>query len=151
MDHNGLEVVPRDEALRLAATVPLGRVAVIVAGTPVMVPVNFRLLAGDVVFRTASDSKLLAAVTGAVVSFEVDEFDPGSRSGWSVLISGPASEVLDPAERAAADRLEIDSWAGDWDRYVRVASRVVSGRRLRRGAPAAGDWLGDWDVGFQPG
>lgn len=146
-DENGLEVIPREEALRLARTKAVGRVALVVTGAPVVVPVNFGVLEEDVVFRTASASKLLAAASGSVISFEVDEFDPAARTGWSVLVSGPAAEIVEEQERAAADALAIESWAGPFDRYVRIASRVVTGRRLRRGATGGHEWFTDWDLG----
>lgn len=147
----GLEVLSRDESLALASRSPVGRVALVVGGAPVVVPVNFALFQGDVVFRTSSASKLLAAVVGAVVSFEVDHFEPSTRSGWSVLISGPASEIVDTDVRAAVDRLAIDSWVADSQRYVRIAARVVSGRRLDPEAGGDAGWFTDWDLGMPPG
>lgn len=35
--------------------------------------------------RTAPGSELDAATRGGLVAFEIDQIDPASRSGWSVL------------------------------------------------------------------
>src|SRR5205085_1549212 len=79
-----------DECLALAARRPVGRVAVTVGALPAVFPVNFRLAGTQILFRTASGTKLDAATRRAVVAFEVDDFDPDTQTGWSVLIVGLA-------------------------------------------------------------
>lgn len=134
---DGLEVLSRQECLRLIHGVPIGRVAVIVGDVPVVVPVNFTLLGDDVVFRTAPGTKLLAAVSRSAVSFEVDMADDATHSGWSVLVTGPASEITEPEEQAAARERGLDPWVEGRERYVRICSDVVTGRRVRSAGPRA--------------
>ncbi len=135
VDRNGLEILSREESLRLVGTTRLGRVAVVVGGLPVVLPVNFALMGEDVVFRTATGTKLLAAISRSPVSFEVDAGDVPTSLGWSVLITGVASEITRPDERAAADGLGVETWVDERHRYVRIRADVVSGRRLKaRGA-----------------
>jgi hypothetical protein len=50
---------------------------------PAVELVNFTLDAGDIVIRTAASGKLAAAIRGAIVAFEADEYDPATRAGWS--------------------------------------------------------------------
>ena len=58
-------------------------------------PVNYRLIDGCIVFRSSRGSKLSAAASGAVVAFEVDDYNAADRSGWSVLVVGPSEVVHD--------------------------------------------------------
>lgn len=81
-------------------------------------------------------SKLEAATQNAVVAFEVDDFDPMYHSGWSVVVTGVASEITDPDELSELRRAPIARWAPDGDgRIVSIATELVSGRRI--GAPVA--------------
>ena len=131
LDRNGLEVLTRDDCLRLLALSRVGRVVVTDRALPAAFPVNFALLDGDVVFLTTSGSKLDAAESENVVAFEVDDIDPVSQSGWSVLVQGLARVIVDPGELAAAEALRLQSWAPSADRrFVRVRTELVSGRRL---------------------
>lgn len=132
LDRNGLEILSREECLRLLATVPVGRVAVSVGALPAILPVNFVVLDGDVVFRTAPGSKLDAAVRNAVVAFEADAVDAVYHTGWSVLVVGVAEEVTDPESLRAVDALPLEPWALDGlaDHVVRIRTQTISGRRL---------------------
>ena len=100
---------------------------------PVALPVNFRMLEGNVVFRTEPESALTSSLTQGQVSFEVDHLDDALTEGWSVLISGEGQEVVDPAERERAQALGVAPWAGGRrDTYVRIVPHEVTGRRIRR-------------------
>lgn len=68
------------ECLELLASRVAGRVALVVAGEARVFPVNYLLDGGGIVFRTDEGSKLDAARTGAVGTFEVDV----CRSGHAV-------------------------------------------------------------------
>ncbi len=56
----GLEVLERHECLRLLASQPVGRVAVVVDAWPMIFPVNYALDGDSIVFRTDEGSKLPA-------------------------------------------------------------------------------------------
>ena len=130
MSSYGLEVLERDECDRLLATQTVGRVGVC-GGRPGVFPVLFATLDGDVVIRTAPGEKLIAAALNRELVFEVDDFDVDSRSGWSVNVLGAAEEIEDPSERARAEALGLEPWAGEVrDRYVRIRAKEVSGRRI---------------------
>ena len=137
VDRNGLEVLSRDECVELLSQRTLGRVAVSIAALPVVLPVHYGIVGGDVVFRTVAGTKLTGAVTNAVVAFEVDDIDDGGV-GWSVLVVGRAEIVDDPVERAAAEDVIPESWLPVAPAYVvRVRGDVVSGRRIVRVAAGA--------------
>ena len=75
------------------------------AGLPVILPVNYTYVDGDIVFRTGEGTKLHAASNGAVIAFEIDEYDARAHEGWSVLAVGRAEHVTEPLELAALDEL----------------------------------------------
>jgi nitroimidazol reductase NimA-like FMN-containing flavoprotein (pyridoxamine 5'-phosphate oxidase superfamily) len=135
-DRNGLEILSRAECLQLLAGARVGRVGLSVGALPAVLPVNFALVDDAIVLRTAAGSKLDAALVNAVVAFEVDSIDPLYHTGWSVLVQGVASEVMDPAERERLLAAPLRPWADhDRDRFVRICLDLVSGRRLVQPPP----------------
>jgi nitroimidazol reductase NimA-like FMN-containing flavoprotein (pyridoxamine 5'-phosphate oxidase superfamily) len=139
-DRSGLEIIGEDECFSLLRKAPIGRVAVVVGAVPAVFPVNYAVLDRDIVFATAPGAKLAAAIRGAVVAFEVDEIDRIDHAGWSVVVTGPCEEVVDPVDLNRIARLHLAPWAkGDRERVVRIRTHLVSGRRLSHngaGAPA---------------
>jgi nitroimidazol reductase NimA-like FMN-containing flavoprotein (pyridoxamine 5'-phosphate oxidase superfamily) len=136
IDRNGLEVLDRSECLMLLGRSYFGRVGVTDRALPTVLPVNYRLVGDRVVFRTGEGSKLDAATRGAVVAFEVDAVDPVTHTGWSVVVTGVAREVTDPADLAALQGTGLPRWATCGDgRVVAIDTAVVSGRRIT-GGPA---------------
>lgn len=132
----GLELLTEDEARQLLANGEVGRIGISLGALPAIFPVNYRLVDGAIVFRTAAGSKLSAATAGSVVAFEVDDYGASDRSGWSVLAIGQA-EVVD--DRTLLDRVEatgLESFAdGIRTAVVRIDPTFVSGRRLVHGPP----------------
>ena len=132
IDRNGLEVLTREESLRLLGTAVLGRIAISSGALPTVLPVNFRFDGSRILLRTGVGTKLDAATDNAVVAFEVDEIDAPSQTGWSVVVTGVAREVTDPGELAEARRRPLARWAsGDDHRVVAISVDLVSGRRIR--------------------
>jgi nitroimidazol reductase NimA-like FMN-containing flavoprotein (pyridoxamine 5'-phosphate oxidase superfamily) len=131
-EHAGLEVLPFTDCFRLLASVTVGRVGFDADGEVVILPVNHAVDGQDVVFRTARGSKLSAAAGQSVVAFEVDAYDPQTRSGWSVLVNGRAQVVYEDAEIQRLSRLGLDPWgpAGDRPFWVRIRPTAVSGRQI---------------------
>lgn len=128
---DGLELLSEAECRALLAAGTIGRVGMTVSALPVILPVNYAFVDGDVVFRTAEGTKLRAATDGAVIAFEVDSYDTDHRTGWSVLVVGKASEVHDPHESARFADLGLAPWAnGVRSHYVRLRPELVTGRRI---------------------
>ena len=133
MFHNdGFRILDRQECLRLLAKVPVGRVVYTRQALPAVLPVNFSLdTDSSVLLRTSASSDLVRAIDGVVVAFEADEFDASAQSGWSVIVTGRASVVTDPAEHERLTRTGPHSWAVVADGiFVRIESEMVSGRDL---------------------
>jgi nitroimidazol reductase NimA-like FMN-containing flavoprotein (pyridoxamine 5'-phosphate oxidase superfamily) len=128
-----------DECWALLPLEPVGRIGLNIDALPTVLPVNFAILEGAIVFRTAASTKLEAATSGTVIAFEVDHYDREGRQAWSVLVRGIAEEILEPGELARAQALSLESWAlesraldGAKARYVRIPATVVTGRAIRR-------------------
>lgn len=136
----GLSVLSEAECRALLATAEIGRVVISLGALPAALPVTYRLIGDAIVFRTSDGTKLTAAVDQAVVAFEVDELDPATRSGWSVLIVGTSRVVTDPEELAELAEAGVHSWLVEQPKhYVKIDMRQISGRRLRRPNAAHAD------------
>jgi len=127
--------VAEREALELAATMPVGRLAHGQADQLLVIPVNFLLDDRDVLLRTAGGSGLLAAARqNAPAVLEVDDLVNWSRSGWSVLIRGRLTEVTDPDEVQRVLSSKLSPWAGgEREHVVRLIGEQVTGRRIEPG------------------
>ena len=130
-----LVVLEEEESLALAATMPVGRLIHARGDRVFAAPVNFLLEQRDVLFRTAAGTALLtAAAEHASAACEVDDVVDWSRSGWSVLIRGPLSEVTDPETIGRVLRSGLSPWAaGDRNHVLRLSGQEVTGRRLEPG------------------
>ena len=136
-DRNGLAILTRDECFELLGRAHVGRIALSIGALPVILPVNFHLLDDDVIVRSGPGTKMDAALTHTVVAFEVDAFSPLDHSGWSVLVQGLATEIVDPEELRRAAALPLRAWADDRiNRFIRIRTYEVSGRRLVQGRSA---------------
>jgi nitroimidazol reductase NimA-like FMN-containing flavoprotein (pyridoxamine 5'-phosphate oxidase superfamily) len=135
----GLELLGEDECRELLTHHSFGRVAIWSGEHPAVLPVLYALLDGDVVFRTAPGEKLIAAALGEEVVFEIDASEPARRTGWSVNVVGHAEEIVHPDTLTRARGLGLEPWAGDYrDRFVRIRSERISGRRIRPEPGAVG-------------
>ncbi|HXQ43502.1 MAG TPA: pyridoxamine 5'-phosphate oxidase family protein [Acidimicrobiales bacterium] len=110
----------------------VGRIVFCESRGPVALPVNFRVLDGDVVFRTAALPELTSTEGLGTVSFEVDHIDEALAEGWSVLVSGVGHVITDASELRQAEATGVAPWAGgERDLYIRIVPREVTGRRIR--------------------
>lgn len=138
--HDGFRELGRTECLRLMAEVPVGRIVYTRRAMPAVLPVGFALDGdGAVLLRTAADPALVRAVDGAVVAFEADDVDAAGRAGWSVVVTGRAAVVTDPAERGRPSRTGPVSWApARHEVFVRIEPELVTGRELVGGRTPSG-------------
>ena len=123
------------EALALAATMPVGRLAHVLGDRLFVTPLNFLLDDRDVLLRTADGTELLAAAgRHAPAALQVDDLSNWSRSGWSVLIRGDLTEVTDPEQVDRVRSSNLRPWAGGKrDHVVRLVGEEVTGRRIEPG------------------
>ena len=131
-DGSALEQLPRDECLRLMASVTVGRIIYTRRALPAVELVNFALDHGDIIIRTDSDGKLAVATQHSVVAFEADRLDPDQQAGWSVTAIGQSQEVTDPAEIGQLQKIGLTSWTlGVREHFIRISPEILNGRRLR--------------------
>ncbi|WP_406010375.1 pyridoxamine 5'-phosphate oxidase family protein [Streptomyces sp. NBC_00637] len=132
LQDDAFRTLDRQECLRLLAKVPVGRVVYTRQALPAVLPINFSLDTDtSVLLRTSPDSGLVRAIDGVVVAFEADEFDATTRSGWSVVVTGRATVVTDPAEHERLSQAGPASWMPLRDAmFVRIESELVTGREL---------------------
>jgi nitroimidazol reductase NimA-like FMN-containing flavoprotein (pyridoxamine 5'-phosphate oxidase superfamily) len=131
MVDGGLERLDDDEARRLLDRGEVGRVGITMGALPAIFPVDYRVVDGAIVFWTAPGSKMSAALAGAVVAFEVDDYGVSDRSGWSVLAVGEAHVVDDPEVCRAATAAGLEPFVDSARAaLVRVEPTFLSGRRL---------------------
>jgi uncharacterized protein len=121
------------ECYRLLRTQQIGRLGVNATHYPLIFPVNYALDRDVIVMRMAAGTKL-AAADHANVTFEVDEIDQRTRSGWSVLVRGLAEEVTSAHRAELIARTEdtgVTPWApGEHGHWMRLIPQAVSGRRI---------------------
>jgi uncharacterized protein len=127
---NGITILSEHESWDLLASVPLGRLVVIIDGQPEIFPVNFVVQRRTVLFRTAEGTKLVAATINNHVLFEADEHT--DAEGWSVIVKGTARTLRTNEEIDEAERAQLLSWTMPVKlHYVRVKPSLITGRRFR--------------------
>jgi nitroimidazol reductase NimA-like FMN-containing flavoprotein (pyridoxamine 5'-phosphate oxidase superfamily) len=122
-----MNVLDTDECMVLLRWEVVGRLAVSIPDqAPSVVPVNFTVDNGTIVFRTG-DGEKHDHLVGRPVSLQTDRFDFYRRIGWSVLVQGIAEEC-DPGE--VAD-VELSPWVpGTLGHIIRIVPTSITGRRL---------------------
>ena len=120
-----------NECRRLIAAGGVGRIAFGTLSGPIVVPVNFAVLADTIVIRTAEGS-IIDGHADEKVALEVDHIDEALCQGWSVLVRGPAHRVTHPAElRRLQEDVVIWPWpGGEREVYVRIITSEITGRRI---------------------
>ena len=134
-----MKELDENECLRLIGPGGIGRIAYVGRFGPAVLPVNYELQGGAIVFRTAEhgplDEDLRTGIANAdyKVAFEIDDMDPAARQGWSVLIQGPAHHVTGDDEDVVR-RTGVEPWApGDRELFVRIVPSRITGRRIGPG------------------
>ena len=132
-DRNGVEILDRRTCLTLLATVAIGRLAYASGSIARVIPINVALDGDTVLFRPSTGNALAAVESGQLVTIEVDDFDCETCCGWSVTVTGVATEI--PAALADQPDARCHSWLrGSIGRVFRLPTGQVEGRRLLPGA-----------------
>lgn len=131
-DHRGLGVLSLTQCVQRLRQAPLGRLAFIHNGEPVVMPVNHGMSGLDIVFRTTWGAKVQWAQRSGPVAFEVDGIDEHRRAGWSVMATGTASIVYESAELERLEALGVSSWVaiGHDTFWVRIRAQQITGREI---------------------
>jgi nitroimidazol reductase NimA-like FMN-containing flavoprotein (pyridoxamine 5'-phosphate oxidase superfamily) len=140
-----VELLDEAECLRLISAGGVGRIGYTGRFGPTVVPVNYALHEGTIVFRTGQHSPMGEDLRTGIehaeskVAFEIDEISPATREGWSILVQGGAHPVDSATERASVLQSGVEPWAGgEKELFVRVIPTRITGRRICRAGPSAG-------------
>ncbi len=132
-DLRRLETLTREEALRLVASVSVGRLVFTHLALPAVRPVPHLLDGPRIIIRAELGSAITAAVGvdgGTVVAYEADVIDPAEYLGWSVVVVGRASPLTDEAE-CARFRERLLPWVtGAKDDIIAIRTDMVDGFRI---------------------
>ncbi len=127
----------RDECLELLGAAAVGRFVFTIGALPAVVPVSFALDGEVAVCCTSGTSRLARSAGGGVLALQADDIDVVTRSGWSVVATGLAEVVRDPAKVRKLARL-VDPWvSGPVDVAIRLPLTVLTGRQVT-GRPDGG-------------
>jgi nitroimidazol reductase NimA-like FMN-containing flavoprotein (pyridoxamine 5'-phosphate oxidase superfamily) len=130
-----------DECWRLLASASIGRVVFTHHAMPAIRPVNHLIDGRKIIIRTHLGAAIASRATeqsadshgktcGSVVCYEADELDPVRHTGWSVIATGLARLVTDPAD-IARYATAVEPWiAGDMNQVVAIEPQIISGIRL---------------------
>lgn len=125
----------RAEALRLLGSISLGRIVFSRNALPAIRPVNHVVEGGDIIIRTHEGAAVATHVRqadgpGTVVAYEADAIDPVTHLGWSVVATGYARLITDPADLARYEAM-LHPWVDQqMDYAVRIHPDLVTGIRL---------------------
>lgn len=131
----------RDEAQQFLSDQRFGRLAMILADSPEIVPVNFvvDLEAADsprIYIRTDAGNKLFAAAVGRPVALEADAVDDDHAT--SVIAYGGVRIVKDKHEVERVSALEIKPWVATYkSEIITIDVERISGRRFVLGPEPA--------------
>jgi nitroimidazol reductase NimA-like FMN-containing flavoprotein (pyridoxamine 5'-phosphate oxidase superfamily) len=126
-----------DTCWDLLRSAHVGRLAVIVAERPEIFPVNHVVDRGTIIFRTADGTKLVGALGGVPVAFEIDGYDEAASEAWSVVVKGHAGEIRQLHDVIDTVDLPLEPWqGGPKHRFIRIEPDEVSGRRFAVSDPA---------------
>ena len=134
-DRNGLEVLDPDECVRLLRTRSVGRIGISSRALPTILPVDYVVADGRVLFRTGAGTKLDAASRGVVVAFEVDDVDDAAGTAWSVVITGVAATCGTEAA-GRADEAATAAVGAAGRRNMRIRAERRGGSLVVEGAPS---------------
>ena len=122
----------------------LGRIAILVAALPRIFPVNYAAGDGAIVFRSDPGSKLVHG-PGSPACFEIDDYNPSSGVGWSVMVTGLLEDITgaDDLISARLRSLSVEPLApGRHLHWLALHADEVSGRTFRSGWAIPGAFLG---------
>ena len=132
-----LERIGEAEAWELLQTDEIGRIGYSGRYGQMIVPLNFQVQDKAIYFRvaqhgpTGEDLRTGIAHADYRVAFEVDQFDPASRRGWSVLAQGDVHPMETEDERASVAQICVDSWvSGPRELFLRFTPTQISGHRI---------------------
>lgn len=131
-DSNHLRELTWPECEDLLQKHVVGRVGFCGAAGPLILPVNYRIYTGQVVFRTSPYGMLSELRRRTPVAFEIDGIDEPAETGWDVLGRGFAEAIT-------LDHPLVQLWSsgpvpwakGTRNLFVAITLTSLTGRVIR--------------------
>ncbi len=120
------------ESWRLLAGVSVGRIVFTQHAMPAIRPVNHMVDEETVIIRSHLGAAIVgrASGDGTVVCYEADDIDPVRHNGWSVIVTGLARLVRDPAAISRYQQV-LQPWTdSQMDYVIAIRPHVITGLRL---------------------
>ncbi|MGZ4689267.1 MAG: pyridoxamine 5'-phosphate oxidase family protein [Acidimicrobiia bacterium] len=132
MDDAWLEDLELETCLQHLRAELVGRVAVVIDGYPVVLPINYRLVETLgltwVALRTRPGNVIDQASSN--VAFEIDGIDPSHHRGWSVLVRGTLLPI-NPDAASFRERFDSEPWLlTERDSWLVIEPFSITGREL---------------------
>ncbi|GAA0706418.1 pyridoxamine 5'-phosphate oxidase family protein [Dactylosporangium roseum] len=131
-----MQPLGRERCLELLASVPVGRVVFTLRALPAIRPVNHLLDGETIIIRSSLGASLPSTATergGAVVAYEADMIDVEARTGWTVVVTGTARLILDPARQTRYEQL-LRPWVDEpMNCIIGIDCDLVTGYELGAG------------------
>ncbi|GAB7006619.1 pyridoxamine 5'-phosphate oxidase family protein [Nocardioides sp. AN3] len=128
-----LREIAREECFQLLESTSVGRIGYCTIRGAVVLPVNHAVIGGEIVVRLSPSGQTARYLRDngpdADLTFEVDDYDEYTESGWSVLVNGTARAAEADTLVSETDR-PVPWPAGSYWDYVRIHPTRVTGRRL---------------------
>jgi hypothetical protein len=126
--------IARERCEELLAGHTTGRVAWSAPEGPELLPVTYAWDNNTVVFRTSPYGVLSQLAQGRCkVAFEIDDIDQENGIGWSVLVRGTSSAIVQPYDLVKLWSMDtIVPWApGTRNVFIAITPRTISGRSVK--------------------
>jgi nitroimidazol reductase NimA-like FMN-containing flavoprotein (pyridoxamine 5'-phosphate oxidase superfamily) len=108
----------------------LARFAWSAGAGPEILPVNYVAHGGSLWMRTTAHSSIAEQADESLVAIEVDDLDPATHVGWSVVVRGRA-EAFYREDEVPADVKALTSWAaGVRPLWLKIRAELITGKRL---------------------
>lgn len=128
-----LTELTRTQSMRLLASVPLGRIVFTHRALPAIRPVNHIIDGDDIIIRSHPGAAIVSAAdraVGVIVAYEADAIVSATRTGWSVIVTGTARLIHDPADAARYEQV-LHPWVtDDMSQLIRIHADIVTGYSL---------------------
>lgn len=120
------------ESWQLLEGVSLGRIVFSRLEIPAIRPVNHLVDDKTVIVRSHLGAAIVGRTDGdgTVVCYEADDIDQVRHTGWSVIVTGMARLVRDPAAISRYKQL-LEPWVdGQMDYVIAIRPQLITGLRL---------------------
>ncbi len=129
---DGAELLSQAECQALLAGASIGRVSLTVDALPVVLPVAYQYLGGDVILSTDDGPTRRVGGRGAVIALGVDSAER-AEPFWALVVIGHGTEITDPAELAEYQSLGLAAPNGNGQsHYLRIRPDILTGYRNAR-------------------